>query len=97
MTGTDTLEAWKDLLDEHYGVYTDELAKVDTKKIHFLVEGTSAWWDWNNSYLLVAGTQDTANKFLYYIGAENEATVVLKIGNLWMFDGVDPERIETYV
>lgn len=85
----------KELLDE-IGVDVDELRLIRGRSIHDMVYLCNAWTD--NTYLVFNGSSTRErDKFIYYIGAENEAELVLLYAKLAVYENIDEDRLERYI
>lgn len=85
----------KELLDD-LGIDLDEMLPAPGDKLHEFVLLPDATTD--GYFLVFQGvSKEEREKYLYYMGAENEAELVLFAGDLAVYDGIDPDRLERFV
>lgn len=102
-----------DAIAKGIGFTFGDMKVLDGEKIHNFVplpsclavllsdlnEDESPEWTWEEGYALIFVGVGRANaeKLLYYIGAENDAEMVVRYGELMVYSGISVDRIQHYL
>lgn len=84
------VQALKEVLDPKF------LVPADGHLLHEFMVSSSGWTDKEEHLVFLDLSQEERNRFLYYMGAEREAELVLLIGDLAVYAGVNSDRLERF-
>ena len=88
-------EEEQEILDE-MGIYFDELHEVSGKRLHDFMIGDTAYTD-GDRLIFFDVLPKSREKFLYYMGAENEAELTIHWKDVAVYEGIGPGRLGRYV
>lgn len=94
----DTIRACsaRTIFEARMGIAFDEFTRIDPTKIHQYMGLPEAWTD--GCYILFHKKSEKRRKqWLYYVGAENDATLEWHDGEFTMYSNVNEGRIERYM
>ena len=84
-----------ELLTEFCDLVPEDLQLIKGDKLHAFMISHSAYASAVEGKLVFFGVSDSSQKkFLYYLGAENEAKLTLRVGDLSVYEDIDPDRLE---
>jgi len=84
-----------DFLDE-LGINANDLVLVSGKKLHSFMIYDSAYTDGERLVFFDVSHQNR-NKFIYYMGAENDAELTTLYKDVAVYDGISESRLSRYL